>query len=198
MLFLKSLLFIIWNVLLGASLIWTLRCLLFNRKARFFFGAHIPLTPGFIVNKRDWIFNKARAILHDYLEQAEDSKRKNGYLVKWEQKVYDAIWAKTAAFGEWKYLPHKVKVKIRTLIANTGKDIAAKVLRFLVPRIVAQLRLEYHIDRFDEQFSNEVLLGYYNRYVHKYLLYFFVAINIVIGIMNMILFLIIAPGHCCH
>ena len=109
MLFLKSLLFIVWNIALGLAVIHFLRCFLFNPKARFIFGKRIFLTPGFLVRKRDWLFGKARDLLHDYIRQAENPGIKDGYLAAWEQKVRDFLWDKTDYEESWPLMPAKMK-----------------------------------------------------------------------------------------
>jgi hypothetical protein len=140
----------------------------------------------------EWVFNKARDILHDYLEQAEDKLRKNGYLAKWERLVRDTVYDKTNFVDEWMFLPRKWKDKIHDLIANSVKDIVSKILRRTVPHFVEQWRIEHRIDEFDEQFNAEFLRKYWRKYVLKYMLYAFLAINFLIGITNLIWFLIIA------
>lgn len=191
MIFLKSLLFIVWNIAIGVFLINLVRWALFNLKSRFVFGVHIPLTPGFLIAKRDWVFNKVRAILHDFLDQV-DSPRTFGYLSKWEKLVFDTVWEQVQFIDEWKLLPRLWKTKIRTFIAQIIKDIVTKVLRQLIPKMIEQLQVEHRIDDFDEQFSSKIIRQYYNQYVHKYLIYFVMALNLLIGISNMILYLIIA------
>ena len=177
---------------IGTLILLKIDWLLFNLKRRRFLGIHIPFTPGFVVRKREWLFNKARDILHDYLEQAEDKLRKNGYLAKWEKLVRETVYAKTNFVDEWKFLPRKWKDKIHDLIADSVKDIVSKILRRTVPHFVEQWRVEHRIDEFDEQFNAEYLRKYWRKYVLKYMLYAFLAINFLIGITNLIWFLIIA------
>lgn len=191
--FLKSLLFIFWNVLIGTSIILLLRWLLFNLRSRFVFGLHIPLTPGFIVAKRDWLFNKVRAILHDYLEQADRISDNFGYLSKWEKLVFEAVYAKlTTEVEDWKFIPRVWEEKIKSSIARAAEEIVRKILRKTIPKLIEQLQIENRIDDFDEKFNSRFLRQYYNQYVHKYLLYLFVAVNFLIGITNMILYWLIA------
>lgn len=192
MIFLKSLLFIAWNIVIGLGLVFLLRCLLFNLKSRFIFGMHIPLTPGFIIAKRDWIFNKAREIVNDYLKQAESLSDSFGYLSKWEKLIYDTVMEKVQFMDGWVLLPQSWKDKIKKTIAKAARDIARMILRSLIPKLIEQLQVEKRIDDFDEQFSSRVLRQYYNQYVHKYLIYLFLVLNLLIGITNMILYLIIA------
>lgn len=183
-------LFIVWNIALGFAILAFLKWFLFNQKARFIFGKKFPLTPGLLVRKRDWLFNKARDILHDYLEQAESEK--TGYLVKWEKAVFEAVWEKTSFIESWKLLPKSIKEKIHQALSTAARDIARNLLRKTVPRLVEQFRLELQIDKYDFQFSIDFFYKYFRQYVYKPLWYAFLAVNAIIGIMNMILFLIIA------
>lgn len=191
MLFLKSLLFIVWNVLLGIGLVCFLRWFLFNSKARYIFGKRCVLTPGFLVRKREWLFVKARDLLHDYLRQAENPKMGDGYLRKWEIQIRNFIWDKSAFVDGWPFLPAKLKTKIRDKIADSFTGIISRFLRKTVPRLLEQYRVEHRIDDYDFQFSADFFLKYYNKYVHKYLMYFIIVLNFIVGIMNMILYLII-------
>lgn len=191
MIFLKSLLFIVWNIALGLSIVYMLKWFLFNAKARYVFGKRIPLTPGFLVAKREWLFSKARDILHDYLEQAANPDR-TGYLKKWLKQIHNFLWDKTSFVDDWRFLPAKIKDSIRNKIVDAFVSIASNVLRKTVPRLVEQLRVEHRIDDFDFQFSIDFFYGYFRKYVYKPLLIAFAALNLLIGIMNMILFLIIA------
>lgn len=191
MFFLKSLTFIPWNIAIGILLLYLLDWFLFNLKSRKCFGIHIPLTPGFVVRKREWIFDKVRDILHDYLEQAEDKLRKHGYLAKWEKIIRDSVFEKTIFVAEWKLMPGKWKEKIRNFMADSVKGIVSRILRQMVPRFIEQWRIEHRIDDYDEQFNAEFLRKFWRKYVFKYMLWAFLIINFLIGINNLIWFLII-------
>lgn len=192
MIFLKSLLFIVWNIALGLSLVYLFKWLLFNAKPRYIFGKRIPLTPGFFVAKREWLFSKARDLLHDYLDQAANLGTRNGYLAKWLGMIRKFLWEKTEFVGEWKFLPGKLKITIRTKIVDAFANLATNLLRKTVPKLIEQLRVEHRIDEYDFQFSVEFFYGYFRKYVYKPLIIAFAALNFLIGIMNMILYLIIA------
>lgn len=191
MIFLKALTFIIWNVAIGLSLVYLLKWSLFNSKQRRIFGWKIPLTPGFLVRKRDWLFAKARDLLHGYLRQAEDAANRSGYLGRWEKMIYDTVWEKTAFVDEWFFLPGSIKAKLHNAFSDMAKSIAAGILRKTVPHFIEEWRLEHRIDEFDEQFSIEFFFGYFRKYVYKPLLLTFLAINFLIGLSNMIIFLIV-------
>ncbi|HNV62062.1 MAG TPA: hypothetical protein PLU05_02115 [Candidatus Cloacimonas acidaminovorans] len=191
MIFLKSLTFILWNIALGTLLVLLLNWLLFNRKARYLFGKKIPLTPGFFVAKRDWLFDKVRSILHDYLDQAAHPYLKDGYLYGWIKKVRQYLWEKTSFIDEWRFLPAKLKLLVRNKIVDAFTAIAESILRKTVPRLVEQLQIEHRIDEFDIQFSVDFFYGYFKRYVYKPMLLICAGLNLLIGILNMVWFLII-------
>jgi len=191
MFFLKSLTFILWNIALGTLLVLLLNWLLFNRKARYIFGKKIPLTPGFFVAKREWVFDKARDLLHDYLDQATHPYIKDGYLYGWIKKVHQYLWEKTSFVDDWRFLPGKFKQTIRNKITDAFTAIAENLLRKTVPKLVDSLRIEHRIDEYDIQFSVDFFYGYFKRYVYKPMLLIFAGINLLVGIMNMVWFLII-------
>ncbi|MDD4310524.1 MAG: hypothetical protein PHO32_09105 [Candidatus Cloacimonetes bacterium] len=192
MIFLKSLTFIVWNIALGLFLVVLFKWVLFNAKPRYIFGKRIPLTPGFLVAKREWVFSKVRDILHDYLEQAANPMQRDGYLFKWLKQIRTILWDKTEFIQEWRFLPGKLKDTIRNKIVESFTNLAGNLLRKTVPRLIEQLRVERRIDDYDVQLSIDFFYGYFRRYVYKPLLLAFLVLNLIIGIMNMILFLIIA------
>ncbi len=192
MIFLKSLSFIVWNIALGLSLVYLIKWLLFNAKARYIFGKRILLTPGFLVAKREWLFSKARDILHDYLDQAANPTRNTGYLNKWLNQIKSFLWEKTDFVQQWRILPAKLKDNIRNKIVDAFTSLAANLLRKTIPRMIEQLRIEHRIDDYDFQFSIEFFYGYFRKYVYKPMILAFIALNFIIGVLNMILFLIIA------
>ena len=192
MLFLKSLLFIVLNVGFGLLLVWLVKWFLFNPRQKKIFGFTNPLTPGFLVRKRDWVFNKARDLLQDYLEQADDPRRSSGYLFKLEEDLREWTWEQMSFVDNWPLLPRGLKAKIRDLIASGARSLAAKLLRKTVHHLVQQWRIEHRIDDFDEKFDLEFFTKYYNQYLHKPVLKVVGAINLVLGILNMVMFLVLA------
>lgn len=192
MLFLKSLLFIVLNVGVGLLLVYFAKWFLFNPTQRKIFGLRNPLTPGFLVRKRDWLFNKARDLLHDYLEQAGDPAARSGYLYTLEEQVRQKVWEQTAFVDDWPLLPGGLKEKLRNAVSNAVRGLADKILRKTVPHLLEQWRVEHRIDDYDEQFNLEFFYKYFRQYLYVPLLKIVGGINLVFGIMNMVLYLILA------
>ena len=192
MLFLKSLLFIVLNVGVGLLLVYFAKWFLFNPTQRKIFGVRNPLTPGFLVRKRDWVFNKARDLLHDYLEQAGNTQANTGYLYNLEEQIRQKVWYQTSFVDDWPLLPCGLKESIRNTVSNAVLGIASKILRKTVPHLLEQWRIEHRIDEYDEQFNLEFFYKYFRQYLYVPLLKIVAGINLVFGILNMILFLILA------
>ena len=192
MLFLKSLLFIVLNVGVGLLLVYFAKWFLFNSTQRKIFGVRNPLTPGFVVRKRDWVFNKARDLLHDYLEQAGNPQANTGYLYNLEEQIQQKVWEQTSFVDDWPLLPGGLKESIRNTVSNAVRGIASKILRKTVPHLLEQWRIEHRIDEYDEQFNLEFFYKYFRQYLYVPLLKIVAGINLVFGILNMILFLILA------
>ncbi|MEN6445637.1 MAG: hypothetical protein ABFC98_06275 [Candidatus Cloacimonas sp.] len=191
MIFLKSLTFILWNIVLGCILLFLLRWLLFNRQAKYIFGKKIPFTPGFLVAKRDWLFKKVRELVHDYLNQASNPYNKNGYLYGWIEKVRQFIREKTNFVESWVFIPSKLRMLIWDKLTDALTGIVEKLLRKTIPKLVEQLQVEHRIDELDIQLSIDFFYGYFKQYVYKPLLIGFTVLNLIIGILNMVWFLII-------
>jgi len=189
--FLLSLTFIAWNIALGLAIIYMIKWLLFNPRQRRFLGRRVPLTPGYVIRKRDWLFNKVHDILQDYLDQANDLLNRDGYLAKWERMVFDEVLKRTTYINGWQLLPRKWKEKIREFFAHAIQNLVRWILRKIVPDMIAKYRLEFWIDEYDEQFNARVIYSYFHRYVYRYLRYFIIGINLLIGIANMIWYLIL-------
>ncbi|MDD2331721.1 MAG: hypothetical protein PHI68_03600 [Candidatus Cloacimonetes bacterium] len=192
MVFLKSLTFILWNVALGWVFLYLIKWFLFNPKPRFFFRSKIPFTPGFIVRKREWAFGYVRDLLHNYIQQAESHNHKDGYIIRWERQVYNFAYDKLKFINRWKLIPLSIREKIRSLLSNLAREIAKNFLRSVVPHLIEKFRLEFYIDKLDVQLGIEIIYYYFKRYIYKPLWYIFLIINALIGINNLIWYLIIA------
>ncbi|HNX01339.1 MAG TPA: hypothetical protein PKK33_08245, partial [Candidatus Cloacimonadota bacterium] len=88
---LKGFAFIIFNMLGAFFIVYSVKLVLFKRHPFSFFGKQIPITQGYIVRKRNWVLDKLRFLLNDYLRQAENEDYSDGYLKQWENTIFNAI-----------------------------------------------------------------------------------------------------------
>jgi hypothetical protein len=187
--FIKVLIILAVNIGLGLSIAEILRFFLLNQSRRKIMIGSFPLTPGFIIRKREWVLNKAYDLLNDYLDQAEGNKE--GYLKKWEDKVYGFIYEHMNWVNKAGILPEAFRIKIRNFSGNIAKGMASKLLRSFVPHLIEQYKIENKLDLVAAKIEVDVIIGYYNRYVHEYLNKFNLVFFGLIGIVNVITFLIL-------
>jgi hypothetical protein len=188
---LKGLLFIVCNMLVAFILVYAFKLFLFKSKPFRFFGKTIPITQGFIVRKRNWILSKLRYLLNDYLNQARDELYPDGYLKQWERSFHEAAMDKIYNMEELSFLPKSWRDKVSNLAANVLLKLVKQFLRNLVPFLIEKYHLHSYIDILDKTLDIDMLVQYYNKYVNKPLMYFFLAISFLIGVGNMILFWIL-------
>jgi hypothetical protein len=190
--FLKGLLFIICNMGVAFVLVYTVKLILFKPKPFKFFGKEIPITQGYIVRKRNWLLNKLRYLLNDYLNQAGDEAYPDGYLKEWEKNIYDAVNEKIYGMEEISFLPKSWRDKLSNLAAKAVLGLVKQFLRKFVPFLITTYNLHSYIDLIDRKLDIDILIRYFNKYFYRPVLYFFLAISFLIGVGNMILFWILA------
>lgn len=190
--FLKGLLFIVCNMLVAFILIYAVKMFLFKKKPFKFFGKAIPITQGYLVRKRNWVLNKLRYLLNDYLNQAQDESYPDGYLKKWEQEIHEAVIGKITSMDELYFFPKTWRDKISNLIANLVLKLVKQFLRKFVPFLISNYHLHTYIDLLDKKLDIDILVQYFDKYVYRPVLYVFLAISFLIGVGNMILFWFLA------
>lgn len=192
MLFLKSLLFIIFNMAVVYVVLDFLRGLLFNPKQRYFFGKKIPWTPGFLYRKKVWLITKLHFILNDYLSQATDLLNQKGYLHEWEEKVKTIASEKLESIYQIKILPWSWKAKIHQTLVNLVLDVVKQILRNLVPFLIEKYQISSYIELLDRKLDMEVIREFFNKKIYKWILLFFESIAFIVGLFNMLFYLIIS------
>lgn len=188
---LKGLLFIVCNMSVAFLLVYTVKMILFKAKPFKFFGKEIPITQGYLVRKRNWLLNKLRYLLNDYLTQASDESYPDGYLKQWEQNIYDAVTDKIYSMDEISFLPKAWRDKISNLAAKAVLNLVKQFLRKFVPFLISTYHLHSYIDLLDSKLDIDILIQYFNKYFYRPVLYVFLAISFLIGVGNMILFWIL-------
>ncbi|MBP9006645.1 MAG: hypothetical protein KBG06_02190 [Candidatus Syntrophosphaera sp.] len=189
--FLLSLLFVVVNIALAMFLAYLSKWVLFNPKPKKFLGWHIPLTPGFIVSKRNQIFAKIYDTLQDYLNQAENPDLREGYLYEWEEQVRLSALEQVSFIDKVPLLPAGCKRKIKNAMANSAKNTVSFILRRTVPQLMEKFQLEHKLEQLDAKISSEVIYGYFREYIYKPLLIAAAVAGLLIGVINMVLYLIL-------
>lgn len=189
--FLLSMIFLPLNLLFGASIIWLIRWLLFNKKQRYIFKKRNILTPGVIPKLKNFLLSKVRNAVKEYFEQVDDFESHQGYIYNWEKKVYHKVFDATEFIDNIRFMPTSVADWIRHALAFIVKDLSSRFLRTFIPYLYEYYKINNKIDIIDEKIDLVVIESYYNQYCHRFLMYFNLFIFLLAGILNQILFLII-------
>jgi uncharacterized membrane protein YheB (UPF0754 family) len=189
--FLLSLIFLPLNLLFGASIIWLIRWLLFNKKQRYIFKKKNILTPGLIPKLKNYVLRKVQNAVKDYYEQVDDFESHQGYIYNWEKKVYHKVFDATEFIDNIRYMPTSVADWFRHALAFIAKDLSSRFLRTFIPYLYEYYKIDNKIDLVAEKIDLVVIESYYNQYCHRFLMYFNLLIFFIAGILNQILFLII-------
>jgi uncharacterized membrane protein YheB (UPF0754 family) len=191
MIFLKALSFVLLNAILGFLIPYSVRYLLFfPRSEKRIAGHKVPLTPGVFPRLKGMLIAKLEGVLSEYLQDAYGSDP-NGRIRQWEDKMYQAAWDRLAFIDTAKLLTQHMKDQLRHGLALVAFEVTKQFLRSFVPFLMEKYNVEHYIDLIDEKLDVAVIQEYHDRYVFKYLAYFFTAVYALIGVANMIYYLII-------
>jgi len=164
--------------------------LLVPKNKKKIFNKKIPLTPAFLYKKKKWLITKLTSELRDYLRDSEnDSEETN--IAKWEHKAYYTMWKKMRKFDDINWIPHKILEAVRSFISSIALYFARTFFRSFVPILLRRYKAMHYIELLDKKLDMDIITEYFDKYVYKYLLIFFVGLAFVIGFWNMIFYWII-------
>jgi len=191
MLYLKALIFIPANMLVAFLLVFAIRAFLFypRREVRII-GKKIPLTPGLVPKYHILLVDKINDFVYGYLHDCETSGGDNR-IEKWEEQVYQKClaWLETKIHAD--NIPQKFITGIQIFLAEVGREFAKQFMRTFIPYLIENYKLTRYMDIFNEKFTIIFLQGYFDRYIYKYSLYLMLALGLIIGIVNHLIYLII-------
>ncbi len=191
MIFLKSLLFPVFNIGLGLFLVNGILVALFYPSKEWKIGSlKIPLTPALIYSQKRRIIAKLYHLLNDFLTNCSNFNNDN-IVSKIEAEVHKMIVEQLKVIDNISYLPELIKEKIKSICSDIIFKIVRYIIRTLIPFLAEQYMVESYIDLLDEAIDVEVLKKYYLEYIHKYLTYAAISIFFLLGLYNMIVYLII-------
>ncbi len=191
MVFLKSLLFLLYNLGWGFLIPFSIKSILFFPSSKWTIsGKDVPLTPGLIYRKKIWLINRMHGLLDDYLNACRSSDR-NTKVAQWEQKTFDKAWDVLEFFDRLVLIPRVIRDWLRHFFAMIAYELVKQFLRTFIPYLMERYKVRSYIQLADQKLDVDILKGYYNRYIYKFMLIFFLGLNFLIGLGNMIVYLII-------
>jgi len=182
---------ILFNALLGYSLIFIIKAFLFLPKnEKHFRGKRIPLTPAYVYRKKNWLIKKLNNLLNEYLEAAKDEQNRNTRIATWENTVFNKISNKLRPIDKW-FLPAFIKEKIKHYLALLCFEIVRQFFRDFIPYLLEKYKAKSYIEKLSDFIDIDLIVEYYDKYIHKWLTIFNLIVFSIYGLFNSIFFLII-------
>jgi len=180
------------NAGMGVLWAWLVMAVFFlPRRQWHFFGAPVPFTPGFLWRKKDWLFRQANRYVDDYLNAAMNDDDTESIIAQWEQKVWDAVWGRLETLEHQEKIPAAVGRVLRQVISQVVLEVVRQALRNFIPYLVEYYNARSWLDLAEEKLDVGVILKYANRYVFKYIYLFMLGLCTLIGLFNVIVFLLL-------
>jgi len=191
MIFLKSLIFLLYNLLAGFLIVATIRTLLLFPKKKIYLGNRkVPLTPGILYKYRNLLIKKLKDTLNNYINDSRDENSSSKISV-WENRIFRNVWDKLESIENIRFLPKSFKSNVRYIIALLAYEITKQFLRTFIPFLLEKFKAHKLITIIEEKLDMKIISEYYDKYIFKFMLIFFLSINFIIGLGNMIIYLII-------
>ncbi len=191
MVYIKPFVFIFFNLLSGFLMVFIIKAFLFiPRKEKRLFGKKVIGTPAFAYRKKIWLIKKMEKMLSDYIRDSKDESE-DSRISKWEQEAFQKAWDKFEFLEKIKYLPRVFKEKIRYFLSVIVFEIVKQFLRTFIPYLMEKYEATKYIQLLDKKLDMEIIRDYFNRYVYKYMLIVSLSFFFLIGLGNMIIYLII-------
>ena len=191
MVFLKALIFIIFNLISGYLIVFTGKAILFlPRKPKFWRGKQIIFTPGLLYRKKDWLITKINTIIADYIRDTKSESSENK-VSEWEEKAFHKAWDKFNFIEKPKLIPHALKEQIHFYCSAFVYELVKQFLRSFIPYLMEEFKLDHYVDLLNQKLDVDIIYDYFHKYIYKYLLYFSLAFFFLVGFGNMILYFIV-------
>ena len=192
MVVLKSIIILLLNVILAYGFVWLVKLLLVvPLHKKHFRNKHIPLTPGLLIKLRNKWYKKISNYYYEYMKNAENSDERESVIAKWEEKVYHKCWNKVEFIDNIPLLTENMRTNVKHWISLLGYEMAKQFLRSFIPFVFEKFNTNEKLLTLDNATSPKIIQQYYNKFVHKYLIIFFLIVSSIVGIINMIFFLIL-------
>ena len=192
--FLFGLIIVLLNITAALFVSYSIYFLFFIPKERkYFFGKHVPLTPGFAFKLKDklmiFLEQKYSGYLYDF-KNIDDVKSET-IARKWKKAILDFYETKFALKNYFKFIPIFLKEGADNIVYSFLSEFISQLFKDFIPYLVEKYKVHKYIDIVDMKADVSILSGYFYKY-YKYVLMFFSLIGLLIGLFNAFLFLILA------
>ena len=192
-LILKALLVLLVNTGFGYLISTCFHFFFFNpRKIVLFKRYHLPLTPGLVYRKKKHLMDYLHKLVNDYFEYANRDYREKNILSEYENRVFIELFPLVCNFFERGWIPEFLQGYLHEFIQKTLWTAIRKFSRTILPRFLCDWHIYTKLDLLDLKLDVKFIESYFNEYFYKYFLYFNIFFLSIVGVLNMVMFLILA------
>ena len=164
----------------------------YPRKIYLFNKFDVHFTPGLAFRKKKQLINFLHKSLNDYIDYSKRDYTQTNFLTEYENKLYNEVFPYIKDFIIKEWVPDFISSKICSVISDLTWMIIYKISRTIIPRLLKEFEVEKKIDILDAKLDVYRLRDYFDEYVYKYYLNFNLIFFAIVGVMNMIVFWILA------
>ncbi len=150
-----------------------------------FLGIKLFFTPGIVIRKEEWLNEKINNIVVEYQKFCLDKESLS--IIKAEKKLTDIIDKKTKFILSIHFLPSFVCNFLHKLIGKIIYHLTTQSVREITPRLVSKYEIETHLLEIRNKISPEFVEEMSQKYLFKYLTYFFAGLGLMTGIINLLI-----------
>ena len=190
--FLKCIIILCLNILLGWFIAYSLHFYLFYPRKIFFFNKYrFYFSPGLIYRKKEKLITYLHDKVNEYYQYVNQDYIEINFLTNFENKMYDEIFSFIKKYLKREWIPEFIRSKVMEMISWLLWMGIRYLTRTFIPRYILEHKLHQKIDILDIKLDVNKLKKYYEEYIYKNYLYFNLVFFTVIGLINMVLFIIL-------
>jgi hypothetical protein len=189
---LKALIILCVNIGFGFLISYCFHFYLFHPRKVYIGKYHLPLTPGLTYRKKQKLLDYLKNLIDDYFRFARQDPRVRNFLSDYEHKIYHEVFPLIYDFCDRDWIPEFFEDKVRELASQGTWFIIRKFSRSILPKMLDEWQIYTKLDLLDLKLDIKMLEDYFDEYFYKWFKLFNMVFLGIVGILNMVMFLILA------
>jgi hypothetical protein len=136
------------------------------------------------------VLTKISRVVQDYVNDSKNEEP-DSRLSRWENNVFQKAWSKFEFIENIKLLPHSWKENIHFFLASLVYQVAKQFFRSFIPYLMDYYEVGKYVELIDKKIDVEALRVFYERFVYRYAMYLVLIVGSLVGVWNVIIFLIV-------
>lgn len=190
--YLDSLFFLVANVFMAILLPLLIRTFLFFPKKKItVFGKTLVFTPGYALKKKDFYLEKFEFYQKSYDDYCQKGGSPENFFKKLEKSTYKSIKSALTRKTKIQIIPKFLLRKFQTLLSEISFLFAKHFVREFIPFLMLKFNLSLYIEIAKLKLDSDVITSFADRYFFKYVFLFLAGFGAIIGLFNMLIYLLL-------